>query len=147
MKKKLLISFNEIQVEQLDKIRQKGGYDNYAVLIKQAIFEMHNKLYKDYVEAKEAKARMTPEEIAERKSRENARAVEIAEERQIEICNQLGGEVDARKICRYNNYHYETAYPQGVPLDELTEELFDVQFSPDKKTVLKALKEKEEANG
>jgi len=112
---------------------------NTSNVIKQAIREYHASEFKDYVVAKGLTSAKTPEEKAEEKVRMAEHKKKLEEDGYLAILNKLGGRVLTKpdgKYAQYYTYHKNTRYLQEMPLEMMSEDLCEAQYSPTKEDVL-----------
>ena len=129
----------------VDRFINERGFDTVSEVIKQSIRVYYAKEFPAYVESKASIPR-TPEARAENEIRKREHKDKLVKDRLLAIAEKLGGTVDKNDggnlVCRYFTYDRKNRYEQELPLDFLTEDLIETQYSPSREDV-----EKRQAEG
>lgn len=139
--KSRLIVFPEPIEDMVEEIIEKKGYPSFSAVVRQGIIELHSSYFPNYVKMKSdnsARSKM------ERKAEEKKAKEDMEKERLLGICEQLGGEVVDKAgspFCTYYTYNSKKRYEQSIPVEQLSEDLVKVQYSPSKEKVLKLQEE------
>ncbi len=140
--KKKVISFTSRMVEMVDEIREEKGYMSFSSVVHQAIVDMHKSLFPAYAYPRKDNS---PEAKIKRKREEKeAKEADALQEKE-HICRELDGEIVEQagggKVCKYFTYYHTKKYPQTVPMEMVSVDLVKTQYEPDKKRVMKLIKE------
>jgi len=125
--------------EKVIKIMDDRGMKTWVSVVELAINELYRKLYPSYVETRTFSSAKTPEQKAEEKVRMAEHKKKIEEDGYLAILNKLGGRVLTKpdgKYAQYYTYHKNTRYLQEMPLEMMSEDLCEAQYSPTKEDVL-----------
>ena len=124
----------------VDRFINERGFDTVSEVIKQSIRVYYAKEFPAYVEAKASIPR-TPEAKAESQIRVKEHKEKLERDRLMGIAERLGGIVKKNDggnlVCHYYTYDKKNRYEQELPLDFLTEDLLESQYTPSKEDVLK----------
>lgn len=139
------MKYNFILPEQYDKkvqriILDKG--DTKTEIFKRALDMYYSKLYPTYLDVQVPK-NLTPEEKIKAEMDLKEARIKAAEEKEYRekkgFCDAMGG-VEVMKgktrVCQITKYHYNKEYKSEVPFEEMSQEVVDSQFEPDKKTCI-----------
>lgn len=135
------ISFTGRMLEMIDEIKSSKGYVSLSSVVQQAVVQMHSKTFPTYVIPRKDNS---PEARLERKDEMKRLKEEKALEKQIGICEDLGGKVSEKAdgfVCTYFTYTGKKRFRQDVPLAMVSNDLIKIQYHPSKEKVLKLQEE------
>ena len=133
--KQVPVGFTERHREMINQIMESKGYPSLTSVVQQAVVEMYENTFKDYVMAKKSRAEQPDE---------GKTASEIKKSNQTDklmaIAKQLDGEVTEKGgvlMVKYFTYNRKNRYEQETPLETMSEVMVEKQYFPSKEEVEK----------
>ncbi len=129
--------------EMVQDIKDRRGYSTTTQVFTQGVVELYTRLYPAYMAEK--KSALTPKARAREAVEEKEEKKLIAQEKLVDFCTELGGNVKTDgggvKVCYYYNYANDKRYEQETPLEMLSEDLLKTQYEPSKTKVVQLQKD------
>lgn len=139
MKIRKTFLLDEGLIEIIRKIKDDNHQPSETAVVIEAVMALYRKLNPSYVVTRTESRAKTPEEKAEEKVRIAEHKKKLAEDGYLAIVEKLGGRVINKpdgKYAQYYTYHKNTRYLQEMPLEMMSDDLCDAQYSPNKEDVL-----------
>jgi len=143
-KKAYQVRFPKKIDDMIQEIMDRRGYQSKVTTLIVAVSELHGRVFKDYIEVQKNKVAMTPEEKVKAEMDVKEARVKMEEQKEYNLrkgfCDAMGGVEEIKgqtRVCKISKWHYQNEYKSEVPFEEMSQEVVDSQFNPDKETCIK----------
>lgn len=133
---KKMLTFTPAMAARIEQLRDEIGVHSFSSVIHFAVSRLWDAKHPAYA------AKLASPDPAERvriRDEEKKAREEIVEKEQIEVCNQLGGQVleeeGGNKVCVYHTYTGKKRYEQKIGLRMLSPDLVKSQYMPSREKV------------
>jgi hypothetical protein len=134
--KKITIALTPRVEEMLNHLMEVKGYMSKSAIIYQGIMTIYDKQFPSYV----LSPKLSPEETLKKKNE-----IEDLKEQQVlakqeAICDLLEGTIKNGE-CEYYTYSKKQRFQQSEAIENLSQDMVELQYSPSKEVVLKLQKD------